>query len=197
MSNFIKNYNWTQNYFKTFLRSIIPKFITNCVIKDYELEIKVKKQYIWSTLLFFKSHTFCQLKILTDIITYDVVTNLYRFIVVYNLLSIQYNYRIRLCTRIKTLESLYSVISIFKNANWAEREVFDMFGIFFINHVDLRRILTDYTFEGYPLRKDFPVYGFIEVLYDLKSKKVLNLPLNLAQELKSFTFWNPWKISHS
>ena len=88
--------------------------------------------------------------------------------------------------------SVPSVIDIYVNANWWEREVWDLFGIYFENHPDLRRILTDYGFEGYPLRKDFPLYGFIEVRYDESKKQVVSEPIELTQEFRSFTFQTPW-----
>jgi NADH dehydrogenase (ubiquinone) Fe-S protein 3 len=139
-------------------------------------------------MLFLKDHTLSQFKNLTDVITYDSLTQKYRFVNIYHLLSIHFNCRIKILTRSTTLQFLNSIVNIFKNANWAEREVFDLFGVFFYNHMNLRRILTDYTFKGHPLRKDFPLIGFVETLYDFRYKKTTNLPITLSQEQRDFNF---------
>jgi len=115
-----------------------------------------------------------------------------RFDVIYNLLSIRFNTRIRIKVIINEFQSLESITSIYSSANWYERETWDMFGIFFINHPDLRRILTDYGFEGYPLRKDFPLSGYIEVRYNEAKKRVVYEKLMLPQEFRLFTFETPW-----
>ena len=113
----------------------------------------------------------------------------------YELLSIKFNSRLRVKTSINEVGSVESATKIFNSANWWEREVWDMFGIFFSNHPDLRRILTDYGFEGYPLRKDFPLSGYVEVRYDDTVKRVVCEPLELAQEFRSFNFESPWSKS--
>jgi NADH-quinone oxidoreductase subunit C len=115
-----------------------------------------------------------------------------RFDVVYNLLSVRFNTRIRVKVIINEFQSLESITSIYSAAGWFERETWDMFGIFFINHPDLRRILTDYGFEGYPLRKDFPLSGYIEVRYNESKKRVVYEKLMLPQEFRLFTFETPW-----
>ena len=116
----------------------------------------------------------------------------YRFQLIYNFLSFKNNNRISLNIEIGEFSSIETLSFIFKSANWLEREVWDLFGIFFLNHPDLRRILTDYGFEGFPLRKDFPLVGFIEIRFDDEKKCILYEPSNFSQELRSFSFLNPW-----
>jgi NADH:ubiquinone oxidoreductase subunit C len=122
----------------------------------------------------------------------DFLTKNYRFSVVYDLLSLTYNSRLRLKVFTNELQSLPSSVNIFINANWWEREIWDLYGIYFDQHPDLRRILTDYGFEGHPLRKDFPLSGYIEVRYDDNKKRIVVEPLELTQEARSFTFESPW-----
>jgi NADH:ubiquinone oxidoreductase subunit C len=122
----------------------------------------------------------------------DFLTKNYRFSVVYDLLSLTYNSRLRLKVFTNELQSLPSSVKIFINANWWEREIWDLYGIYFDQHPDLRRILTDYGFEGHPLRKDFPLSGYIEVRYDDNKKRIVVEPLELTQEARSFTFESPW-----
>jgi NADH dehydrogenase (ubiquinone) Fe-S protein 3 len=122
----------------------------------------------------------------------DFLTKNYRFSVVYDLLSLTYNSRLRLKVFTNELQSLPSSVNIFINANWWEREIWDLYGIYFDQHPDLRRILTDYGFEGHPLRKDFPLSGYIEVRYDDNKKRIVVEPLELTQEARFFTFESPW-----
>ena len=130
---------------------------------------------------------------LIDITAVDYPDRENRFTVVYNLLSVDLNSRIRLKTEVDGLTSIESVTALYPCAAWWEREVWDMFGIFFTNHPDLRRILTDYGFQGHPLRKDFPVTGYTEVRYDETEKRVIYEPLELSQEFRSFDFASPWE----
>ncbi len=139
-----------------------------------------------------KNHLNFQYKVLTCISGVDLVNVRYRFCLVYEFLSLVFNSRLRLKTYINNLTSVESITNIFINANWWEREVWDMFGIYFFNHGDLRRILTDYGFEGYALRKDFPLSGFIELRYCELKKRVIIEPLLLAQEYRLFNFDLPW-----
>ena len=118
-----------------------------------------------------------------------------RFDVVYHLLSIHQNQRIRVKVTIAEDVLVPSAVGLFPAANWFEREVFDMFGIRFADHPDLRRILTDYGFSGHPLRKDFPVTGFVQVRYDDEQKRVVNEPVKLTQEFRSFDFLSPWEAA--
>lgn len=150
--------------------------------------------------LYLKKHTFLQYKNLIDLTAIDFLNkNLdFRFKLVYNFLSFFQNRRFLLSLFFSeiSVNSLYSLSFIFKNANWLEREIWDLFGIFFCNHPDLRRILTDYGFEGFPLRKDFPTVGFVEVRYDDEKKSILYEPVSFSQEFRTFSFSSPWPQFH-
>lgn len=134
-----------------------------------------------------------QYKVLMDVTAVDYPSRPLRFEVVYNLLSVQYNARIRIKTSINEVNPLGSSTQVYSSAGWWEREVWDMFGIFFSNHPDLRRILTDYGFQGHPLRKDFPLTGYVEVRYDDSEKRVITESLELTQEFRFFDFSSPWE----
>ena len=116
----------------------------------------------------------------------DLVSNMNRFVVVYELLSLTYNSRIRIKVFVDEKEKLRSICALFINSNWWEREIWDMYGVYFDNHPDLRRILTDYGFEGHPLRKDFPISGYVEVKYDENKKRIVVEPLELSPGIKTF-----------
>jgi len=130
---------------------------------------------------------------LTDLTAVDYPNRPYRFEMVYQLLSITQNQRLRLLVAVDEGAVVPSVISVFNVANWAEREVWDMFGIFFSGHPDLRRLLTDYGFDGHPLRKDFPLTGYVEVRYDDTQRRVVYEPVHLVQEYRDFDFLSPWE----
>ena len=130
---------------------------------------------------------------LTDLTAVDYPNRPYRFELVYQLLSITHNRRMRVLVSVPEGEVVPSVLPIFNSANWAEREVWDMFGIFFAGHPDLRRLLTDYGFEGHPLRKDFPLTGYVEVRYDDTQRRVIYEPVHLVQEYRDFDFLSPWE----
>ena len=130
---------------------------------------------------------------LTDLTAVDYPNRPYRFELVYQLLSITHNRRMRVLVSVPEGEVVPSVLPVFNSANWAEREVWDMFGIFFAGHPDLRRLLTDYGFEGHPLRKDFPLTGYVEVRYDDTQRRVIYEPVHLVQEYRDFDFLSPWE----
>lgn len=157
-----------------------------------EIVIFIESCFLFNLLLFLKFHTVCQYQILTSISGVDYPKKQNRFEVVYDLLSIRYNNRIRIKTLINQLQLVDSCEKIFLAAGWFESEVYDMYGIFFANHSNLRRILTDYGFEGYPLRKDFPLSGFVELRYDEKQKRIISEYIELAQEYRTFDFLSPW-----
>jgi len=142
--------------------------------------------------LFCKNHLLLQLKVITDITAVDFIGRLKRFRLYYHTLSIRFNFRLSVALDIDELASVDSIISIYKGANWYEREVWDLFGIYFDGHNDLRRILTDYSFEGHALRKDFPLTGFFEVFYNDLKKRITYQAVSLPQEYRYFTFLNPW-----
>ena len=158
-----------------------------------QLFIDVDLENIISTILFLKTNEKCKFKQLIDITAVDYPQRESRFKIVYLLLSHENNFRIVININVDERQSVPSVAKIFPSANWMEREVFDMYGISFKDHPDLRRILTDYGFEGYPLRKDFPLTGHTEVRYSEDKKKVISEPVKLDQEYRSFDFESPWE----
>lgn len=162
-------------------------------IANKELTLSVRRAAIVDVIAFLRDDPSCKFTSLIDLCGVDYPARERRFDVVYHLLSMQHNHRIRV--KIKTDEEtpVQSIIGLYPVANWFEREAFDMYGIAFENHPDLRRLLTDYGFEGYPLRKDFPLSGFVEVRYDEERKGVIYEPVNLPQEYRSFDFESPWE----
>ena len=170
------------------LKSILGKSIQAVNVKNADLEIIVSSNNIYIILYFLQKHTIYQFDCLTDIVCYDTPGKILRFGIVYNLLSIRYNTRIRVISKFKNLFALLSVSSLFSSAIWMEREILDMYGIYFFLNKDLRRILTDYGFYGYPLRKDFPLTGYLEVFYDDNQKRISYQLVELSQEYRNFNF---------
>jgi NADH-quinone oxidoreductase subunit C len=166
--------------------------ITSEVHHD-ELTLSVRRDDIKSLLLFLRDDSQCRFETLVDICACDYPMEPERFEVVYHLLSMRLNQRLRVKLRADEQTPVPTVIQVFPCANWYEREAFDMYGVIFSGHPDLRRILTDYGFEGYPLRKDFPLTGFVEVRYDDSAKRVLYEPVKLTQEYRNFDFLSPWE----
>ena len=170
---------------------------TDCVlswdVSFNELNIDVAPANIFGLIEFLKADATCRFSTLVDITAVDYPNRPKRFDVVYHLLSMYQNQRIRLRVSIRDEDMLPSVTDIHPSANWFEREVFDMFGILFSGHPDLRRILTDYGFRGHPLRKDFPTTGYTEVRYDEAQKRVVYEPVSLVQEYRQFDFMSPWE----
>jgi len=158
-----------------------------------QLFIDVDTENIISTILFLKTNEKCRFKQLIDITAVDYPEKEKRFKIVYLLLSHEKNLRIVINTHINEKILVPSITKIFPSANWMEREVFDMYGVSFKDHPDLRRILTDYGFEGYPLRKDFPLTGHTEVRYSEAKKKVISEKVKLDQEYRDFDFESPWE----
>ena len=152
--------------FGKYVADCMPKYVQKVQLTaGDELEVLISPEGIIPVLSFLKDHHNAQFTNLADIAGLDMPTREYRFEVVYNLLSLRYNARIRVKTYTDEMTPLDSCNEVFKAANWYEREIWDMYGVFFSNHPDLRRILTDYGFEGHPLRKDFPLSGYIEVRF--------------------------------
>ncbi|CAK9295533.1 unnamed protein product [Gordionus sp. m RMFG-2023] len=183
------------NKFGQYITDILPKYVqkVNIALGD-ELEIKICPEGICPVISFLKDHHSCQFTNLTDICALDVPSRKYRFEIIYHFLSLKYNSRIRIQTYTDELTPIDSICSIFEGANWFEREIYDLFGVFFTNHPDLRRILTDYGFQGHPLRKDFPLSGFNEVRYDDEFNMVITEPLELTQEYRKFDLNTPWEV---
>ena len=167
--------------------------IQSSEIKYNELLLKISVNEIVAVITFLKSNNKLRFKQLIDIAAIDYPNEDKRFELVYLLLSIENNLRIKISVKFESDEKIPSITKIFPSANWMEREVFDMYGIKFINHPDLRRILTDYNFKGHPLRKDFPLTGFNEVRYSEKDKKVIYEPVKLEQNYRNFDFSSPWE----
>ena len=179
------------------LEKIVNSGLTTTIIKSEinfgQLYLDIDVKDIISTILFLKTNDQCRFKQLIDITAVDYPNRESRFKIVYLLLSLENNLRIIVNTNIEDKKIVPSLTKIFPSANWMEREVFDMYGISFKDHPDLRRILTDYGFEGYPLRKDFPLTGHTEVRYSEDKKKVIYEPVKLDQEYRNFDFESPWE----
>lgn len=158
-----------------------------------ELIFTIRREELRRFLTFLINDANCDFRQLMDICGVDYPERDERFEVVYNLLSLKHNFRLRVKLAVGEETPVDSVCGIFSGANWFEREVWDMYGIRFNDHPDLRRILTDYGFEGHPLRKDFPLTGFVEVRYDETQKRVVYEPVKLAQEFRNFDFTSPWE----
>ena len=171
-------------------KKIIPIILFQNNVEENSLVIN--SENLKFSLICLKKHIGFQYQMLTYIAGVDLYGLFYRFCVVYDLLSITYNVRLRIKVYVTEITSLDSVTGIYINANWWEREVWDLFGIYFENHPDLRRILTDYGFEGFPLRKDFPLYGYVELRYDEIKKNIVVEPLELSQNFRYFEFETPW-----
>lgn len=174
------------------LLATVPKWIHKFHLLKREAVFFIDPKFLYPMFYFLKNHSNTRFRLLVDICGVDYPSRKKRFEVVYNLLSIQFNSRIRIQTSVDEITPLASVGSVFPSAGWWEREVWDMFGIYFTNHPDLRRILTDYGFEGHPLRKDFPLSGYVEVRYDDSEKRVVSEPIEMTQEFRYFDFTSPW-----
>ncbi|TVQ82195.1 MAG: NADH-quinone oxidoreductase subunit C [Micavibrio sp.] len=161
--------------------------------KTGELVLMVERSKIHEVLAFLRDDTQCAFKMLLDICGVDYPEHHERFEVVYHLLSLKHNHRIRVKLETDEMTPIPTVTGIFSTAGWFEREVWDMFGVFFDGHPDLRRILTDYGFQGHPLRKDFPLTGFVEVRYDEELKRVVYEPVELMQDFRRFDYTSPWE----
>ena len=162
-------------------------------IRHEQLYLNINSEDLIDVTLFIKSNEKTKFRQLMDVTVVDYPENAQRFKVVYLFLSHEFNQRIILSYRIGENEVIPSLTSIYPAANWMEREVFDMYGVKFKNHPDLRRILTDYDFEGYPLRKDFPLTGHTEVRYSEEQKKVIKEPVKLEQNYRNFDYESPWE----
>lgn len=158
-----------------------------------ELTVEVAPSMLVGLVEFLKTDSTCMFSTLVDITAVDHPEREARFDVVYHFLSMYRNQRIRLKCAVREEDMMPSIISVHPSANWFEREVFDMFGVLFSGHPDLRRILTDYGFRGHPMRKDFPTTGYTEVRYDETLKRVVYEPVSLVQEYRQFDFMSPWE----
>ena len=172
------------------IKNFLPLLSYQCLNNEVIFVVSVDKLFF--SLKFLKQHIGFYYQLLTCISGVDFIGKNYRFSVVYDLLSLTYNSRLRVKVLVNEITFVPSCVSIFINANWWEREVWDLYGIYFENHPDLRRILTDYGFEGHPMRRDFPLSGYVELRYSESKKRVIVEPVELTQEFRSFTFETPW-----
>ncbi|GFE65793.1 NADH-quinone oxidoreductase subunit C [Litoreibacter roseus] len=170
-----------------------PDCVLSTEILHEELTVNIAPASLLAFTEFLKTDRNCRFSTLIDITAVDNPTRDKRFDVVYHYLSMYQNHRIRVKLAIREEDTVPSITEVYPAANWFEREIFDMFGILFSGHPDLRRILTDYGFRGYPLRKDFPTTGYVEVRYDEEQKRVVYEPVKLVQEYRQFDFMSPWE----
>ena len=175
------------------INSELASKVQQSVIINEELKVETHLNDLIEVVQFLKSNNNCKFRQLIDIAGVDYPEKDKRFQLVYLFLSHENNIRVKILIKFQPNESINSLTKIFPSANWMEREVFDMYGIKFKNHPDLRRILTDYGFKGHPLRKDFPLTGFNEVRYSEKEKKVVYEPVKLEQNYRNFDFESPWE----
>ena len=171
----------------------LPGAILGQSLSGEELTLDIALDEIVKVLAFLRDSPFCAFAVLIDICGVDWPQRAKRFDVVYHLLSLTLNWRIRLKVQTDENTPVPSAVGLYPAANWFERETFDMYGITFADHPDLRRLLTDYGFSGYPLRKDFPLTGYVEVRYDEELKRVIYQPVELVQEFRDFDFMSPWE----
>ena len=173
--------------------SSLPNEVTRVEHDNGELCISANSETIVKVMTFLRDDVNCQFKVLLDVCGVDYPDRNERFDIIYNLLSMTHTQRVRLKIRTHEKKPVPSVVSVFNSANWWERETWDLLGIYFSGHPDLRRILTDYGFEGHPLRKDFPLSGYVEVRYDDEKKRVVYEPVKMAQDFRNFDFMSPWE----
>ena len=171
--------------------------VLECGVVHGEIVVRVNAIDVAATLASFRDDRQTAFTQLIDLTAVDYPDRKHRFDMIYQMLSMQNNMRLRLVAAVGEGQAVPSVTGVFLAANWAEREVWDMFGIFFTGHPDLRRLLTDYGFEGHPLRKDFPLTGHVEVRYDDTQRRVINEPVHLVQEFRDFDFLSPWEGMHA
>ena len=170
-----------------------PDAVRGFEVAHGELTVRVSVAHIVAIIEFLKTNSACGFSTLIDITAIDYPARDKRFDVVYHLLSMYQNHRIRIKCAVREDQIVPSIVSVHPSANWFEREVFDMYGILFSGHPDLRRLLTDYGFQGHPLRKDFPTTGYVELRYDEVAKRVVYEPVDLVQEYRQFDFMSPWE----
>jgi NADH-quinone oxidoreductase subunit C len=175
------------------IAAALPGVVQARAIAKGELCLHVARARIVEALTFLRDDPRCLFKILVDLCGVDYPDQAERFEVVYNLLSLKHNRRIRVKVATDEESLVPSATGVFNAAGWYEREAWDMYGVFFADHPDLRRLLTDYGFEGHPLRKDFPLTGYVEMRYDPEQRRVIYEPVKLTQDFRSFDFLSPWE----
>ena len=175
------------------IASALGPSVTGYAVAYHELTVTANARDIVSVMRFLRDDPRCQFWNIIDVTAVDWPGRERRFDVVYHLLSPKHNVRLRVKVETDETTPVDSIIEVFPGANWFERETYDLYGVIFTGHPDMRRILTDYGFEGHPLRKDFPLTGFVEVHYDDELKRVVYAPVRLAQEFRNFDFLSPWE----
>ncbi len=175
------------------IAAALPQEVTGFEVAFGELTVLTRPEFVLRVLAFLRDDSDCRFKLLMDVCGVDYPERAQRFDVVYNLLSLSLNQRVRVKLRTDEETPVPSAVGLFKSAGWFEREAWDMYGIMFSDHPDLRRILSDYGFEGHPLRKDFPLTGRVEVRYDDEEKRIVYEPVRLTQEFRRFDFLSPWE----
>ncbi len=176
-----------------FIEQSTPDTVFEAKVERGELVVRCTPEGVPSLMRFLRDSSACQFTTLLDICGVDWPAREKRFDVVYHLLSMRQNRRLRVKTEVREGALVPSVVEVFPCADWYEREVFDLYGVMFSGHPDLRRILTDYGFRGHPMRKDFPTTGYVEVRYDAAQKRVIYEPVKLVQEYRQFDFMSPWE----
>jgi len=176
-----------------YVAEALPQEVLGTEIEFDELMLRVRPDLIVKVLTFLRDDVNCRFQQLMDVCGVDYPEREKRFEVVYNLLSLTHNMRVRVKVETDEETPVPSVSGVFSSATWWEREAWDLFGIYFSEHPDLRRIMTDYGFDGHPLRKDFPLTGYVEVRYDDEQKRVVYEPVKLTQEFRTFDFLSPWE----
>ncbi len=175
------------------IRPVLSDVLIDANLVRGELTLRVHASAIRKVLTYLRDEPSCLFKILMDVCGVDYPHKDERFEVVYHLLSMRHNQRVRVKIRTDEMTPVPSVVSVFSSAGWFERETYDLYGVFFADNPDLRRILTDYGFEGHPMRKDFPLTGFVEPRYDEAQKRVVYEPVQLRQDFRTFDFLSPWE----
>ncbi len=176
-----------------YVAEALPQEVLGTEVEFDELMVRVRRDLIVKVLTFLRDDVNCRFQQLMDLCGVDYPEREKRFEVVYNLLSLTHNMRVRVKVETDEDTPVPSVSGVFSSATWWEREAWDLFGIYFSEHPDLRRIMTDYGFDGHPLRKDFPLTGYVEVRYDDEQKRVVYEPVKLTQEFRTFDFLSPWE----
>lgn len=194
IANLINNYLITKKtkFFLIFIKKILKKYIYGIKVNQNQLNIYVSSIRIFYVLTFLKNNNITNFDKLVDIIVVDNISNINRFEINYVFWNMLYEYRFSIKIFTDGIKMIYSINHFYTSALWLEREVWDMYGIKFLFQVGLRRILTDYGFKGHPLRKDFPLLGYVDVYYDDSIQAIKVAPIELAQSLRFFRFENPW-----
>ncbi len=176
-----------------YIASALPEDVLGSEIVHGQLIVRIKRESVPRVIILLRDDARCLFKVMVDLCGVDYPDRPERFEVVYNLLSLKLNQRIRVKVATDEETPVPSITGLYSAAGWFEREAWDLFGIYFADHPDLRRLLTDYGFEGHPLRKDFPLTGYVELRYDEDQKRVVYEPVKLKQEFRSFDFVSPWE----